>query len=224
MFKCQKEANKKSFGKILSPEALHCNLKVAISNAVKKVFPLCKIKNWYFYFYQTIYRYIRNNIGKDNLFDKKSNKVYEMCKNLCFVPPEKVIDVFKLFKKERIPNKLKQFITYFEKEFIFLLFEIKQWNYHWMENHRINNFVEGYNSKLNELFSKKPNIYKLIYELKIDEKQNNNINGNNKSIVKGKKNKRLMKSEEKILNYFIKEKKRKSKFKNSKCLYEGKGK
>lgn len=114
-----------------------------------------------------------------------------------------------MITKIKVPKNFKSYLTYYENEFIIGIHNIISWSFYGMTDHRTNYAVEGYNNSLDNLFLSKPNIYQLIYELKIDEnliyKTHQNENEKQISYIKNilGKTKKIMKSGQNCLNHLI---------------------
>lgn len=85
--------------------------------------------------------------------------------------------------------------------FYICIFEIfyENWNYYENYRHITNNTYESYYAKLNKLFDRKPNFYKLLYELKLEE--HNVLMTYKKRIsgLLGTNKRRTLKTEKKLL-------------------------
>ena len=102
-------------------------------------------------------------INNDNLFI-----LFKICCHLYICDSLYVKNVFDIIKTKSDNEKFNEFLTYFEEVNI-NLYNIKQWNYNKNYEHITNNVCESYNSKLNNLFNKKPTFFKLVYENRIEE-------------------------------------------------------
>ena len=105
--------------------------------------------------------------------------------------------IFALIKKENKNNNFKEFLNYFENEYI-NKYGVESWNYAENVRHVTNNACESYNSKLNRLFSVKPTFYKLLYELRLEEHQISVTYNKRKNGLLGLEFRRRLKTEKKL--------------------------
>ena len=130
--------------------------------------------------------------------DQFSLNILKRNKTLCYIDPDFVKDVFSLFiedANESDNNDKKFVIEYFKKTYI-EKYNIKEWNYYKVYDHRTNNACESYHHALNSKFNSKPTIWKFISIIRDEE---NKLNLDIKNIRNGVL---LRKRKELILKYF----------------------
>ena len=155
----------------IHPKYFHCDFEKGISNAVLKVFPSANIK-------YCIWHYKRSlEINKNKICFKEVEEnndlyiYYKAITNFPFINSEYIIDIFNKIKskcQQKNHNTFLNFLEYYKKTYI-LSYEIKFWNYFENIEHITNNVSESYNNYLNNLFSKKPTFFKLLYILQKEE-------------------------------------------------------
>ena len=94
--------------------------------------------------------------------------LYNAIRNLYICDPSYTKLILNLIKEENDNNNFKNFILYFENEYI-NKYDILSWNYYNKYRHITNNACEAYNAKIKKWFMKKPTFFKLLYELQIEE-------------------------------------------------------
>ena len=159
---------------VINPINFHCDFERAISNAAKKVFPNINIR-------YCIWHYKRNlEVQKNKLCynevegDNEIYIYYKAITNFPFINPDYIIDIFNKIKKicdEKKYKNFHNFLDYFKNTYL-LSYDVKNWNYYDNIEHLTNNASESFNNYLNNLFSKKPTFFKLIYTLKKEESLN----------------------------------------------------
>ena len=101
----------------------------------------------------------------------ESYNIIKRIKTLVYIDPNYVKDVFTLISEDSINvgEKEDNFANnYFKKTYI-EKFNLNEWNYYKIFDHRTNNACESYNHVLNSKFNKKPSIWKLFAGLINDE-------------------------------------------------------
>lgn len=155
----------------LSPKNFHCDFEKAISNAVLKIFPASNIK-FCIWHYKRALEIQKNKICYNEV--DTNNRVfilYRSITNFPFINPEYIYDIYNKFKEESETNNYKhflEFLDYFKKTYL-ITYEIKYWNYYDHIEHITNNACESFNNYLNNIFSKKPTFFKLLFTLKKEE-------------------------------------------------------
>ena len=84
--------------------------------------------------------------------------------------PEYINLVFETTRKKAKNKNFIEFLDYFEEQYM-IKWNINNWNYYHDQTHCTNNSCESYNYKLNRMFNYKPSFFKLLYELRIEEKE-----------------------------------------------------
>ena len=90
--------------------------------------------------------------------DQISQNILKIIKTLCYINPKYVINVFNLIIEEanESDEKVERFvIDYFKKQYIDK-YNIKDWNYFKIYEHRTNNACESYHHSLYSKFNSKP--------------------------------------------------------------------
>ena len=77
--------------------------------------------------------------------------------------------IFNLIKDENDNDNFKNFIAYFEKEYL-NKYDILSWNYYNNYRHITNNSCEAYNAKINKWFMKKTYIFQINIRITIRRK------------------------------------------------------
>ena len=114
----------------------------------------------------------RNKIFGDIInHNKESLNIIKRIKTLVYIDPDYVKDVFNLISEdaELIGEKEKELVnSYFKKTYIDK-FNIHDWNYYKIYDHRTNNACKSYHHVLNSKFNKKPTFLKLFAVLRNEE-------------------------------------------------------
>ena len=106
-------------------------------------------------------------------------------------------DVFESVKRENGNDTFALFLDYFESQYL-KKFPIESWNYYKNARHLTNNSCKAYNCKLSKLFNKKPSFFKLLYELRIEEKEISLTYERRRSRLLERENRRTTRTEAKI--------------------------
>ncbi|CAF0824223.1 unnamed protein product [Brachionus calyciflorus] len=147
------------------------DFETASIQAFKEAFPGVIIKGCHFHFTQALWK----NIQKAGLSDvySKQSFLYDylnLFKSLAFVRVVLLNAAWYLINYYTPANnpKVLEFKEYFIKTWIEdVNFPTEMWNHYYNDGPRINNHVEGYNSKLNKYIDRNhPHIYSAIKTLK----------------------------------------------------------
>ena len=135
--------------------------------------------------------------------NQNSLNILKRIKTLCYIDPEYVIDVFNMIVEDAIDSdeKDEKFVKeYFKKQYLDK-YNVKDWNYYKIYDHRTNNACESYHHSLNSKFNSKPSIWKFISVIR--EEENNlvkEINNIRNGLVKRKK--RIVKFKDFMQTYY----------------------
>ena len=111
--------------------------------------------------------------------------------------PEYINLVFEIIRKKTKNKNFIEFLDYFEEQYM-IKWNINNWNYYHDQTHCTNNSCESYNCKLNRMFNCKPSFFKLLYELRIEEKEIQNTYKKRKMGLLGKEIRRRTTIEKKL--------------------------
>jgi len=89
-------------------------------------------------------------------------------KYLAFMEVDVIPDLFTKFEK-MFNSDLAPFMKYFKTSYI-KANSLESWNYHSVNNNRTTNCVESYNNLLSKFFNNKPNLFHLLYQLRLEER------------------------------------------------------
>ena len=148
---------------------LHTDFESSISEGCKKVYPNLKVKNCIWHMLRAIERKKNEICFKDIKNDNNLLMLYNVIKNLYICDPNFITLVFEIIKNKTSNKNFIEFLDYFEEQYM-VKWSINNWNYYTDITHCTNNSCEAYNCKLNRMFSAKPSFFKLLYELRMEEK------------------------------------------------------
>ena len=170
---------------------------MAIINSIRQVFPNSEIKLCLWHLFRNIEINRKKIYGSIENQNQHSLNILKRIKTLCYIDPQYVLEVFGLIVDDanESDEKDEKFVKeYFQKQYLDK-YNVKDWNYYKIYDHRTNNACESYHHSLNSKFNSKPSIWKFISVIR--EEENN-----------------LVKEMENIRNGVIKRKKRIVKFKD----------
>ena len=153
------------------PKVMHCDFEIAIISAIKQVFPNTEIKLCLLHLFRNLEINRKKIYGSIENQDNISLNILKRIKTLCYIDPDFVKDVFILIIEDANnsdENDKKFVIDYFKKNYI-EKYNIKEWNYYKVYDHRTNNACESYHHALNSKFNSKPSIWKFISVLRDEE-------------------------------------------------------
>ena len=181
------------------PLTIHCDFEQAIIGAVKQVYPNSEIKLCLWHFYRNL------EINRNKIYGSKENQsnqslnILKRIQTLCYIDPEYVKDCFDLISEDAESDaKDDKFVNDYFRNTYLNKYNIKDWNYFKIFDHRTNNACESYHHVLNSKFNKKPTIWKFMNEIRNEE---NNLLNEINSIKNGdwfKKKKRGIPSFERM--------------------------
>ena len=156
---------------VFNPRTIHCDFELGIIGALKQVWPNSEIKLCLWNMFRNIELKRKKLFGDYSNHSIESYNIIKRIKTLVYIDPNYIKDVFNLISEdsENLGEKENNFVNnYFKKTYI-EKFNIIEWNYYKVFDHRTNNACESYNHILNSKFNKKPSIWKLFAELINDE-------------------------------------------------------
>ena len=185
------------------PKTIHCDFELAIINSIRQVFPNSEIKLCLWHLFRNIEINRKKIYGSIENQNQISLNILKRIKTLCFIDPEYVIKVFDLIVEDanESDEKDEKFVKdYFQKQYLDK-YNVKDWNYYKIYDHRTNNACESYHHALNSKFNSKPSIWKFISVIREEE---NNLEQEIENIRKGliKRKKRIAKFKDFIKPYY----------------------
>ena len=147
---------------------IHSDFELAIGNGCKKIYPNVKIKFCIWHLLRAVEGKKNSLCRADVLNNDNIYVLYNAIRSLYICDPAYIKIIFNLIKDENDNDNFKNFIAYFEKEYL-NKYDILSWNYYNNYRHITNNSCEAYNAKINKWFMKKQTFFKLIYQLQLEE-------------------------------------------------------
>ena len=166
---------------------------MALISAIKQVLPENQIKLCLWHFYRNI-EIKRKKIYGDKLNQNQDSlNIVKRIKTLPYIDPNYVKPVLDIISLDAINAREEdnKFVNeYFKKTYI-KTYDINDYNYYKIYDHRTNNACMSYNHILNSKFNRKPTIWKFINIIR-NEENNLRIEINNiKKYIMFKRKKRL---------------------------------
>ena len=115
----------------------------------------------------------------------ESLNIFKRIQTLCYIDPNYVKDCFELISEDaEEDDKDDKFVNEYFKKTYLEKYNIIDWNYFKIFDHRTNNVYESYHHILNSKFNYKPSIWKFINVIRNEENSllieiNNIKNGDN---------------------------------------------
>ena len=152
------------------PLIIHCDFEQALIGAIKQIYPNTEIKLCLWHLYRNI-ELNRNKIyGSKENQTEESLKILKRIQTLCYIDPNYVNECFVLISEDaEIDEKDNKFVNEYFKKTYLEKYNIKDWNYYKIFDHRTNNACESYHHVLNSKFSKKPTFWKFLNEIRNEE-------------------------------------------------------
>ena len=128
------------------PKTMHCDFELAIINSIRQVFPNSEIKLCLWHLFRNIEINRKKIYGSIENQNQNSLNILKRIKTLCYIDPEYVIDVFNMIVEDAIDSdeKDEKFVKeYFKKQYLGK-YNVKDWNYYKIYDHRTNNACESY--------------------------------------------------------------------------------
>ena len=157
------------------PLTIHCDFEQAIIGAVKQVYPNSEIKLCLWHFYRNL------EINRNKIYGAKENQsrqslnILKRIQTLCYIDPNYVKACYDLISEDaQSDEKDNKFVNEYFKNTYIDKYNLKDWNYFKIYDHRTNNACESYHHILNSKFNKKPTIWKFINVIRNEE--NNLLN------------------------------------------------
>ena len=152
------------------PLNIHCDFEQAIIGAIRQVYPNSEIKLCLWHLFRNL------EINRKKIYGSKENQsieslnIFKRIQTLCYIDPNYVKDCFAFISEDaEEDNKDDKFVNEYFKKTYLEKYNIKDWNYFKIFDHRTNNACESYHHILNSKFNSKPSIWKFINVIRNEE-------------------------------------------------------
>lgn len=149
------------------PATLHCDFEIAHINALLLMFPGINIVGCYYHWHRCLWRKANLLLGRRRC--KAENRIVSLCAALALLPREMIKEGWSYIKSESlvIGTDFQKFLRYVEKTWLKEKY-LNVLSVFGMQ-HRTNNVLEGYHSKLNKFINKNTKtIMRLLSFIKDD--------------------------------------------------------
>lgn len=159
--KSELESYIKNITEYNAPINLHFIFEMVIIRAVKQVYPNTDIKLCLWHMYRNL------EVNRNKIYSSIDNQsplslnILKRIKTLSFMDHIYINGVYEFIKEDAVDDdKDKLIVNYFETTYL-QKYDVNNWNYYMLFNHRTNNACESHNHTLNNKFNTKPSVFQI---------------------------------------------------------------
>ncbi|KAE9544242.1 hypothetical protein AGLY_001421 [Aphis glycines] len=160
-----------------NPESITLDFEISTIQSIKQIFPNAEIYGYNFHFNQSVWRKVKNIGLASNYKDDANIRLHvRMCSALAYIPFDDIDEGWIIIMTNTPDNdKLQIFYDYFIEQWLENPIISRSVWYCYQRRHRINNIVEGWNSKLNKILNKPQPTFNDLYHCLKKEAENSDL-------------------------------------------------